>query len=165
MLNKVMLIGNCGKDAEVRATPSGKKVASLTLATTKSFKGADGQKQEKTEWHNLVAWDRLAEIMGQYVRKGHKLYIEGEIQTRSWDDPTSGEKKYRTEILVQEMKMLTARQDGANGGSGGSTGAPRSGGYGGGGGAGWYGGGAQGGNYGAPAGNSAPPAGDDDLPF
>ena len=167
MVNKVILVGNCGKDPELRTTPAGKKVCSLTLATSESYKGADGQKQEKTEWHSLVAWDRLAEIIGQYVRKGHRLYIEGKLQTRSWDDPTSGEKKYKTEILIQEMKMLTSRQDG--GGTGGGTG----GGYGGGNSGGGYGGGGNYGGAGAGAPQNNQPAGapygqaphDDDLPF
>ena len=93
-VNKVILIGNLGKDPEVKFTPQGTPVAKITLATNERFKGKDGQWQDRTEWHNVVLWQRLAEIAGEYLKKGGKVYIEGRLQTRSWDDKTSGQKKY-----------------------------------------------------------------------
>ena len=117
-VNKVTLLGNVGKDPEIRSTPSGTMVANLTLATSDRFQDAQGNWQDRTEWHNLVAFKRTAEIVRDYVKKGSKLYIEGKIQTRSWDDKTSGEKKYKTEILVNELSLLGGR--GESGGGGGS---------------------------------------------
>ncbi|MEK7189312.1 MAG: single-stranded DNA-binding protein [Patescibacteria group bacterium] len=104
-LNKVMLIGNITQDPEVRTTPSGVSVTSFGLATNFVWTDASGQKQEKAEFHNIVAWRRLAEIMGQYLHKGSKIYIEGRLQTRSWDDQ-SGNKRYRTEVIADNMIML-----------------------------------------------------------
>jgi len=104
-LNKVMLIGNITQDPEVRTTPSGISVTSFGLATNLVWTDASGQKQEKAEFHNIVAWRKLAEIMGQYLHKGSKVYIEGRLQTRSWDDQ-SGNKRYRTEVVVDNMIML-----------------------------------------------------------
>jgi single-strand DNA-binding protein len=104
-LNKVMIIGNVVRDPEMRTTPSGQNVTSFAIATNFTWKDAAGQKQEKAEFHNIVAWRRLAEIVNQYVKKGSKVYIEGRLQTRSWDDP-NGIKRYRTEIIADNMIML-----------------------------------------------------------
>jgi len=118
-VNKVTLLGNVGKDPEIRSTPGGTMVANLTLATSDRQKDAQGNWQDRTEWHNLVAFTRTAEIVRDYVKKGSKLYIEGKIQTRSWDDKESGAKKYRTEIIVNELVLLSSRDEGAGGGQGG----------------------------------------------
>ena len=104
-LNKAMVIGNLVRDPEMRTTPSGQNVTSFSVATNLVWNDQSGQKQEKVEFHNIVAWRRLAEIVGQYLKKGSKVYIEGRLQTRSWDDP-SGVKKYRTEIIAENMIML-----------------------------------------------------------
>ncbi|OJI06899.1 single-stranded DNA-binding protein [bacterium CG10_46_32] len=104
-LNKVMLIGNITQDPEVRTTPSGVSVTSFGLATNLVWTDQQGQKQEKAEFHNIVAWRKLAEIMGQYLHKGSKVYIEGRLQTSSWDDQ-SGNKRYRTEVIADNMIML-----------------------------------------------------------
>jgi single-strand DNA-binding protein len=123
-INKVILIGNLGKDPEVKYTPSGLPVAKFSLATGERYKDKDGQWQERTEWHNIVAWQRLAEIVGEYVKKGSKLYIEGRIHTNSWEDKQSGEKKYRTEIVASDLVLLSGRGEGAESGEGrGSRGA------------------------------------------
>jgi single-strand DNA-binding protein len=116
-VNKVLLLGNVGKDPEIRATASGTQVASFTLATADRQKDAQGNWTDKTEWHNLVAFNRTAEIVRDYVKKGTQLYIEGKLQTRSWDDKESGQKKYRTEILVNELTLLGKPGDGASSGS------------------------------------------------
>ena len=118
-VNKVTLLGNVGKDPEIRSTPGGTMVANLTLATSDNQKDAQGNWQERTEWHNLVAFKRTAEIVRDYVKKGSKLYIEGKITNRSWDDKESGQKRYKTEILVNELVLLSGREDGAGGGQGG----------------------------------------------
>ncbi|HWZ41960.1 MAG TPA: single-stranded DNA-binding protein [Candidatus Saccharimonadales bacterium] len=115
-LNKVMLIGNLGKDPEVKFTPSGMAVAKFTVATNERFKDKSGEWQDRTEWHSIVAWQRLAEIVGEYLKKGQKVYIEGRLQTSSWDDKNSGEKKYRTEIVASDMVMLSSRGEGGGGG-------------------------------------------------
>ena len=108
-LNKVMLIGNLGSDPEVRHTSSGLPVATFRMATSWTRGGSEGgQREENTEWHNIVAWRRLAEICQQYLKKGSKVYIEGRIQTRSWDDASTGQKRYMTEIVANEMMMLDA---------------------------------------------------------
>jgi single-strand DNA-binding protein len=120
-VNKVTLLGNVGKDPEIRSTAGGTMVANLTLATSDRQKDAQGNWQDRTEWHNLVAFTRTAEIVRDYVKKGSKLYIEGKIQTRSWDDKESGQKRYRTEVLVNELVLLTGREEGAGGGQGGYT--------------------------------------------
>jgi single-strand DNA-binding protein len=105
-LNKATIIGHAGKDAEVRYTGTGKAVASFSVATTDSWKDkTSGQMQEKTEWHNIVAWERLGEICGEYVKKGKRVYIEGRIQTRSYDDK-EGVKRYSTEIVASDMILL-----------------------------------------------------------
>lgn len=108
-VNKVILLGNVGKDPEIRATGGGTLVASFTVATSDRAKNPSGEWTDRTEWHNLVAYGRTAEIIRDYVRKGSKLYVEGKIQTRSWDDKNSGEKKYRTEIIVNELSLLSGR--------------------------------------------------------
>ena len=108
MVNKVILIGNLGADPEIRYTQSGTAVATLRLATTERFKGKDGQMQDQTEWHRVIAWSRLAEICGEYLHKGSKVYIEGRLQTRKWTDQ-NGNEKYTTEIIAREMKMLSPR--------------------------------------------------------
>ncbi len=123
-VNKVLLLGNVGKDPEMRATAGGTQVASFTLATADRAKDAQGNWADKTEWHNLVAFNRTAEIVRDYVKKGTQLYIEGKLQTRSWDDKESGQKKYRTEILVNELTLL-----GKSGGDGASGGSSSAGGY------------------------------------
>jgi single-strand DNA-binding protein len=109
-VNKVILLGNVGKDPEIRSTAGGTIVASFSLATADRQKDQQGNWQDKTEWHNLVAFSRTAEIVRDYVKKGTQLFIEGKIQTRSWDDKDSGQKKYRTEILVNEMTLLGSGQ-------------------------------------------------------
>ena len=108
-VNKVLLLGNVGKDPEIRSTTGGTIVASFSLATADRQKDQQGNWQDKTEWHNLVAFSRTAEIIRDYVKKGSQLYIEGKIQTRSWDDKESGQKKYRTEIIVNELALLSGR--------------------------------------------------------
>lgn len=117
-VNKVFLLGNVGKDPEIRSTPSGTTVATFSLATADRRKDAQGNWSDSTEWHNLVAFQRTAEIVRDYVKKGTQLFIEGKIQTRSWDDKESGQKKYRTEILVNELSLL-GKPGGGEGGGGG----------------------------------------------
>jgi single-strand DNA-binding protein len=118
-VNKVILIGNLGKDPEVKYTPSGTPVAKFSLATNERFKDKGGEWQDRTEWHNIVAWQRLAEIVGEYVKKGARVYLEGRMQTISWEDKQSGEKKYRTEIVAQDLVLLVGRgeETSDNGGS------------------------------------------------
>jgi single-strand DNA-binding protein len=106
-VNKVILLGNVGKDPEIKSTNGGTLVANLSLATSDRYKNNGGEWQERTEWHNLVAYARGAEILRDYVKKGSKLYVEGRLQTRSWEDQQSGEKKYRTEIVVSEISLLS----------------------------------------------------------
>jgi single-strand DNA-binding protein len=113
-VNKVILLGNVGKDPEIRSTGGGTMVANFTLATSDRQKDAQGNWQERTEWHNMVAFTRLAEIVRDYVKKGSKLYVEGKIQTRSWDDKETGVKKYRTEIIVNDISLLSGREDGGS---------------------------------------------------
>ena len=118
-VNKVILIGNLGADPEVRYTPDGAPVANFNLATSESWNDrTSGEKQERTEWHRLVVWRKLAEIAGQYLKKGSKIYIEGKLQTRSWEDQ-SGQKRYTTEVVVNELQMLDSRGEGGGGGGGG----------------------------------------------
>jgi single-strand DNA-binding protein len=125
MINKVILVGRLGKDPEVRSTPGGTSVAKFTIATDERFTDKNGEKQERTEWHNITAWGKLGEICGQYLRKGKLVYIEGSIRTDSWDDKESGQKKYRTEIVARDMKMLDRRGDDEGGGGGSYGGASR----------------------------------------
>lgn len=153
-VNKVILIGNLGSDPEVRYTPDGVPVANFSLATTESWNDRNtGERQERTEWHRLVIWRRQAEVAQQYLKKGSKIYVEGKLQTRSWDDQ-SGQKRYTTEIVVFDMQMLDSRGEG--GGSGGGGGGRDAG----------YNAGGQ--NAGPAAQPDAPPppgGDDDDLPF
>ena len=116
-VNKVTLLGNVGKDPEIRSTAGGTMVANFTLATSDRQKDAQGNWQDRTEWHNLVAFTRTAEIVRDYVKKGSKLYIEGKITNRSWDDKESGQKRYKTEILVNELSLLGKPGGGEGGGS------------------------------------------------
>jgi single-strand DNA-binding protein len=115
-VNKVILLGNVGKDPEMRSTGGGTLVANFTLATSDRQKDPQGNWQDRTEWHNLVAFTRLAEIVRDYVKKGSKLYVEGKIQTRSWDDKETGAKRYRTEIIVNDISLLSGREEGGSGG-------------------------------------------------
>lgn len=115
-INKAILVGNVGKDPEVKFLPSGSAVANFTLATSERFKDKSGEFQERTEWHNLTAYQRLAEIVRDYVKKGSKLYVEGRIQTRSWDDKETQKKIYRTEIVVNDLVLLSGRGEGESGG-------------------------------------------------
>lgn len=110
-LNKVLLIGNLGKDPEVRYMPNGDAVANFSIATTESYKDRNGDKQDKTEWHNITMYRKLAEIAGQYLKKGSQVYLEGKIQTRKWQDK-EGKDRYTTEIICDEMKMLGGRAGG-----------------------------------------------------
>jgi len=112
-LNKVMLIGNLGKDPELSYTASGVAVAKFSIATNERWKDQEGNFQERTEWHNIVAWRKLAEICGQYLKKGSKVYIEGKLQTRSWDDKTTGVKRYATEVVADDLIMLDSKGAGA----------------------------------------------------
>lgn len=151
-VNKVILIGNLGKDPEVRYMPSGGAVANVTLATSESWKDKQsGENQERTEWHNVVFFNRLAEIAGEYLKKGSKVYVEGSLRTRKWQDK-NGQDRYTTEIVAGEMQMLDSR--GAGGGGAPAAGREGSG----------------GGNWQKESSSSAgspAPAGDfdDDIPF
>ena len=109
-VNKVILVGRLGKDPEVKYTQGGTAVAKFTMATNEVWKDQSGEKQERTEWHNIVAWTRLAEICGQYLTKGSRVYIEGRLQTRSWEDK-EGKKRYTTEIRADNMVMLSGKTD------------------------------------------------------
>lgn len=140
-LNKVMLIGNLGKDPEVRYTASGQAVASFSLATSEKFKSKTGEWEERTEWHNITLWGKLAEIAGEYLSKGKTVYIEGRLQTRKWQDK-SGNDRYTTDIVGDKMQMLSAKGE-RRGGE--SSSAPAAGGG--------------GGSY------EEPPFQDDDIPF
>jgi single-strand DNA-binding protein len=113
-VNKAILIGNLGKDPEIRYTPSGQAVASFPIATTEKWRDKDGQTQERTDWHNLVLWGRQAELAKEYLKKGRSVYVEGRIQTRSYDDK-EGVKKWVTEIVVQRMQFLGGKPDGSGG--------------------------------------------------
>ena len=124
-VNKVILLGNLGKDPEVKYTQSGMAIARFSLATTERAKDKDGNWQDKTEWHNLVAFGRTAEVAGEYLKKGRTIYIEGALRTSSWDDKESGQKKYKTEVIVNDLVMVGGQRDGGEGGgySGGRGGA------------------------------------------
>ncbi|MBA3661704.1 MAG: single-stranded DNA-binding protein [Gammaproteobacteria bacterium] len=114
-VNKVILIGNLGRDPEMRYTPNGLAVANITLATTDSWKDKQsGENQERTEWHRVVMYQRLAEIAGEYLRKGSKVYIEGRLQTRKWQDKTSGLDRFTTEIIAENLQMLDSKGSGDN---------------------------------------------------
>lgn len=109
-LNKVMIIGHLGRDPEMRYTPSGRPVTTFSVATSRSWHSADGERHEETEWFNVVTWGSLAEICNQYLRKGQQVYIEGRLQTRRWDD-AEGNKHFTTELVAKEMIMLGERRD------------------------------------------------------
>lgn len=111
-VNKVILIGNLGQDPELKYTGSGTAVCNMRIATTESYKDRDGNQVENTEWHSVVAWARLAEVCGEYLKKGSQVYIEGSLQTRQWEDK-DGNKRYTTEIKAREMQMLGGRGDSA----------------------------------------------------
>lgn len=117
-LNRVQLIGNLGKDPEIKYTPQGTPVAKITIATNERFKDKSGEWQDRTEWHNVVLWQRLAEIAGEYLKKGRQVFIEGRLQTRSWDDKQTGQKKYMTEIVANDLILLGGGGRGEGGGGG-----------------------------------------------
>ena len=117
-VNKVILVGNLGKDPEVRYTPSGSAVANVTIATSDQWKDKQtGEQQERTEWHRVVFFNRLAEVVAEYLKKGQQIYVEGRIQTRKWQDQ-SGQDRYTTEIVANEMQMLGGRGGGGGAGAG-----------------------------------------------
>lgn len=123
MVNKVILVGNLGRDPEVRSLPSGQPVANFTLATNRRWRDKNGNRQEETEWHNIEVWGKQAEVAGQYLKKGKQIYLEGRIRTRSWEDKQTGEKKYRTEIVCENFQMLGQRGDMEMGGGAASSGS------------------------------------------
>jgi single-strand DNA-binding protein len=141
-VNKVILVGNLGRDPEIRYTPGGQAVANFTLATSESFNNREGKREERTEWHRIVVWGKTAENCAQYLSKGRTVYIEGRLQTREWEDK-EGQKRRTTEVVAQTVQFL-----GGPRGSGG--GAPSS--------------GQGGGGFEGPSEDSSPPAGDD-IPF
>ncbi len=141
MVNKVILVGNLGRDPESRSMPSGQPVVNFSLATSRRYKDRDGNRKDETEWHNIVCFGKSAEIASQYLTKGKMIFVEGRIQTRSWEDK-EGKKQYRTEIICENFQMLGSKGDG--GGRSASGAAP----------AGDAGGG-----------DPAPDFGDDDIPF
>jgi single-strand DNA-binding protein len=161
-LNKVLLIGNLGRDPEMRHTPSGTPVANFTLATNESFVDRSGNRQDRTEWHRIVVWSKLAEICGQYLRKGSQVFLEGRIQTRQWEDQ-QGQKRSTTEVVVNNMVMLGGRGEGAGAGDYQAAAAPAA--------ARDQGGAQSGAQAGAQAGGFTPDSSldpvneDDDLPF
>ncbi len=134
-VNKVILVGNLGKDPEVRYLPSGGAVANITIATSEAWRDKNtGQQQEQTEWHRVVFYGKLAEIAGEYLKKGSKIYLEGSLHTRKWQDKQTGQDKYSTEIKANTMQMLDSRNSGGGGGQGGGGfgGSQQGGGFGGG---------------------------------
>lgn len=126
-INKVILVGNLGQDPEVRYTPAGAAVTTISVATTEAWNDKDGNKQERTEWHRVVFFRRLAEIAGEYLKKGSQVYIEGQLRTNKWQDK-SGNDRYTTEIIANEMQMLGGRpgSGGGMGGGGNMPSAPKS---------------------------------------
>ena len=123
-VNKVILLGTLGKDPELKYTPQGTPVAKFSMATNSSYKDKQsGEWKEQTEWHNIVAWQRTAEVAAEYLKKGSKCYIEGRITTRSWDDKESGQKRYMTEIIVNDLVLVGGRGEGGGEGGGRSRGA------------------------------------------
>jgi single-strand DNA-binding protein len=165
-VNKVILIGNLGADPEVRFTPGGQAVANFRIATSDTWTDKNGQKQERTEWHRIVVWGKLAELCGEYLKKGRQCYVEGRLQTREWTDK-EGRKNYTTEVVANGVTFLGGR-DGAGAGSGGGGGG-RGGGYSQRGGGQQQGGGYD--DYGPPpmddagGGGGGSGGGDDDIPF
>ncbi len=118
-VNKVILLGNVGKDPEIKVLPSGQPVANFSIATSERFKDQKGEFQDRTEWHNLTAYGKLADIVRDYVKKGNKLYIEGRLTTRSWDDKETNKKVYRTEIVIGDLSLLSGRGEDGGGSPGG----------------------------------------------
>jgi single-strand DNA-binding protein len=149
-VNKVILIGNLGADPDMRYTPSGTGVCELRLATNESWTDKSGQKQERTEWHRVVVWGKLAEIVSKYLSKGRQVYVEGRLRTRSWDDK-EGNKRYTTEIIANDVQFLSGGSGGGGARGGGDGPPPAEPDYGGG-----------GGGYGGGGGGGGP---DDDIPF
>jgi len=113
-LNKVMVIGDVGRDPEMRYTPSGRPVTSFSVVTSRNWTNSEGERREETEWFNVVAWGNLAEICKQYLRKGQQVYVEGRLQTRSWED-REGRKRFRTELVANEMILLGSRRGTSSG--------------------------------------------------
>lgn len=135
-VNKVILIGNLGRDPETRYAPSGGAICNVSIATTRNWKDkASGEKREETEWHRVVFYDRLAEIAGEYLKKGRPVYVEGRLKTRKWQDK-DGQERFTTEIIAEEMQLLGSRDGGGEGGGGGGGGGAARGGPAGGGGGG-----------------------------
>jgi single-strand DNA-binding protein len=150
-VNKVILVGNLGRDAELRFTPGGAPVATLNLATTEVWNDKGGQKQEKTEWHRVVLWGKSAETLSEYLVKGKQIYVEGRLQTRQWDDK-DGNKRYTTEIRSDRVVLLSSGGGGAGAGGGGGRSQSR-------------GAGAGGGSMDEPMGDPGSELTDDDIPF
>ncbi|OVE78715.1 single-stranded DNA-binding protein [bacterium I07] len=121
-VNKVILLGRLGADPQLRYTPSGRAAVSFNLATNASWKDQEGNQQERTDWHRITAWGKLAEVMGEWLKKGSYVYLEGRIQTRTYDD-ANGVKKYITEVVASDMEMLGRRDDGGSGGGSASEGS------------------------------------------
>ena len=173
-VNKAIIIGNLGSDPELKYTPSGQAVANFSVATTETYNDAQGQRQDRTEWHRIVVWGKQAETCGRYLSKGRQVFIEGKIQTRQWED-RDGNKRYTTEIVARDVRFLGNQRDNANASQGGGQGGGYQGGYGGDQGGGGYGGGqgGQGGGYQQPknqgygGGQDFEPHAvtDDDVPF
>lgn len=115
-LNKVQLTGRLGKDPETRYTPQGSPITKLVIASNRRWRTAEGEDREDTEWFNVVAWNKLAEICSQYLQKGSRVYIEGRLQTHSWEDQSTGQKRYMTEVIANDMIMLDSRRDNTGGG-------------------------------------------------
>lgn len=147
-VNKVILVGNLGRDPELRYTKNGQAVANFSLATTDNFTSKDGQKEERTEWHRVVAWAKTAELCAQYLAKGRSVYVEGQLRTREWEDK-EGHKRQTTEVHAQTVQFLGPRGQAGQGGQGGAGGG---------------GGGPRANEPGASATSDAPPA-DDEIPF
>ena len=154
-VNKVILIGHLGAKPELKYLPSGQAVCELRVATNEVYNDKQNQRQERTEWHRIVVWGKMGENCAQYLDKGRSVFVEGRLQTRSWDDKNTGEKRYMTEIVAQSVQFL-----GGPGGGGGGGDRP---GYGGGGGPRGGGGGGRGSDEGG--GGDIPPPGDDEIPF
>lgn len=128
-VNKVIIVGNLGRDPETRYAPSGGAICNITIATSRSWKDkTSGEKREETEWHRVVFYDRLAEIAGEYLKKGRSVYVEGRLKTRKWQDK-EGQDKYTTEIIAEEMQLLGSREGGGGGGGGGGGSDSEGGGY------------------------------------
>ncbi|MBU4611344.1 single-stranded DNA-binding protein [Achromobacter sp. GG226] len=182
-VNKVILVGNLGRDPEVRYSPDGAAICNVSIATTSNWKDKNsGERREETEWHRVVFYNRLAEIAGEYLKKGRSVYVEGRLKTRKWQDKDTGADRYSTEIVADQMQMLGGREGGGEGGGYGGGGGGGGNYGGGGGGGGWNeggnGGGGGGGRPQRPARQAPPPAQsnpgsgsgnfadmDDDIPF